>query len=110
MKLTACGVTFSAAMIRSPSFSRSASSTTITILPFCKSAITDSMVLKRAFMCEPVGRWAVDQYSVEQYLVSRKVSLGDAKKVCRGSQETADLLTYRLPNTAYWPPSSHQLP
>ena len=33
MKLIACGVAFSAAMMRSPSFSRSASSVTITILP-----------------------------------------------------------------------------
>src|SRR5882724_4284920 len=45
MKLTDSGVTNCAAMIRSPSFSRSASSTTMTILPRCRSEITDSMEL-----------------------------------------------------------------
>src|ERR687885_309989 len=38
MKLTASGVTFSAAMTRSPSFSRSASSTTTTMPPLAMTA------------------------------------------------------------------------
>src|SRR5882724_11372767 len=45
MKLTDSGVTNCAAMIKSPSFSRSASSTTMTILPRCRSEMTDSMEL-----------------------------------------------------------------
>src|SRR5690606_619333 len=43
MKLTASGVTFSAAMIRSPSFSRSSSSTTTTNLPARMSSMASSM-------------------------------------------------------------------
>src|SRR6185295_1536148 len=50
MKLIASGEACSAAMIRSPSFSRSASSTTITILPFCKSAITESIEFNHFFI------------------------------------------------------------
>ena len=44
MKLTASGVIFSAAIIKSPSFSRSSSSTTITNLPSRKSSRADSIV------------------------------------------------------------------
>ena len=44
MKLMAFGVAFSAAMTRSPSFSRSASSVTITILPAAISRTTSSIV------------------------------------------------------------------
>ncbi len=44
MKLIAFGVAFSAAMTRSPSFSRSASSVTITILPAAMSRTTSSIV------------------------------------------------------------------
>src|SRR5439155_10660668 len=43
MKLIASGVACSAAMIRSPSFSRSASSTTMTSLPLRRSSITASI-------------------------------------------------------------------
>ena len=43
MKFTAAGVTCCAAITRSPSFSRSASSTTMTIFPRRRSAMTDSM-------------------------------------------------------------------
>ena len=43
MKLMASGVTASAAITKSPSFSRSASSTTITILPSAMSAIASSI-------------------------------------------------------------------
>ena len=43
MKLTASGVTFSAAMTRSPSFSRSASSVTITMRPLAMSLRTSSI-------------------------------------------------------------------
>jgi len=45
MKLTASGVTNSAAMQRSPSFSRSSSSTRMTILPFLMSSIASGIVL-----------------------------------------------------------------
>ena len=44
MKLTFSGVIFSAAMMKSPSFSRSSSSTTIRNLPSRKSSIASSMV------------------------------------------------------------------
>ena len=44
MKFMASGVTASAAMVRSPSFSRSSSSTRITILPFLISSIACSIV------------------------------------------------------------------
>ena len=44
MKLTASGVAFSAAMTRSPSFSRSASSVTMTMRPFAMSLTTSSIV------------------------------------------------------------------
>ena len=44
IKLTFSGVIFSAAIIKSPSFSRSSSSTTITKLPALKSSIASSMV------------------------------------------------------------------
>src|SRR5438445_6381715 len=50
MKLTASAVACSAAMIKSPSFSRSASSTTITIWPFRKSSMTPSMVSNPVFI------------------------------------------------------------
>ena len=43
MKFIASGVTFSAAITTSPSFSRSSSSTMMTILPFLTSSITSSM-------------------------------------------------------------------
>ena len=42
MKLIAAGVTFSAAMARSPSFSRSSSSTMMTIFPALKSSMACS--------------------------------------------------------------------
>src|SRR6266480_2582940 len=44
MKLTMSGVAFSAAVTRSPSFSRSASSVTITIRPLATSLMTSSIV------------------------------------------------------------------
>ena len=44
MKLTISGVTFSAAMMKSPSFSRSSSSTTMTIFPWRKSSMASSIV------------------------------------------------------------------
>jgi hypothetical protein len=44
MKLIASGVTFSAAIVRSPSFSRSSSSTTTTIFPARKSSIACGML------------------------------------------------------------------
>ncbi len=46
MKLTASGVTFSAAMQRSPSFSRSSSSTRMTILPCRMSSRASGMVAR----------------------------------------------------------------
>ena len=52
MKFTAAGVTCWPAMTRSPSFSRSASSTTMTILPLRRSVMTDSMESKRVFIAE----------------------------------------------------------
>ena len=45
IKLTAFAVAFSPAIMRSPSFSRSASSTTTTILPLAMSLSTDSIEL-----------------------------------------------------------------
>ena len=53
MKLTASGVTFDAAMTRSPSFSRSASSVTMTSLPARISRSTDSMESKDALLTDP---------------------------------------------------------
>src|SRR4051794_41212550 len=44
MKLMTSGVTFSAAMVRSPSFSRSSSSTTTTIRPFRMSSMASGML------------------------------------------------------------------
>ena len=55
MKFTAAGVTNCAAMTRSPSFSRSASSTTMTIFPRLRSAMTDSMESK-VFFIQPGQR------------------------------------------------------
>ena len=49
MKLTASGVTNCAAIVRSPSFSRSSSSTTTTNLPARISSIASSMVEKTEF-------------------------------------------------------------
>ena len=46
MKLTASGVIFSAAIVRSPSFSRSSSSTTIIILPARIASTACSMLAK----------------------------------------------------------------
>src|SRR5690606_14083830 len=51
MKLTASGVTNSAAITRSPSFSRSSSSIRITILPARRSSISSRTLL--SFMCSP---------------------------------------------------------
>jgi len=48
MKLIASGVTNWAAIVRSPSFSRSSSSTTTTILPWRMSSIASSMVANGA--------------------------------------------------------------
>src|SRR5215470_942769 len=45
MKLIASGVTFSAAIVRSPSFSRSSSSTTTTMRPARMSSIASGTVL-----------------------------------------------------------------
>ena len=45
MKFTISGVIFSAATMKSPSFSRSSSSTTMTIFPFRKSSMTSSTLL-----------------------------------------------------------------
>src|SRR5438105_2346695 len=52
MKLIASGVTFSAAIVRSPSFSRSASSTTMTMRPARISSI--------AFSIDANGAWPAD--------------------------------------------------
>jgi hypothetical protein len=46
MKLIAAGVTFSAAITKSPSFSRSSSSTTMSMRPARISAMASSMVAK----------------------------------------------------------------
>src|SRR5262245_47399380 len=48
MKLIMAGVTLSAAQTRSPSFSRSSSSTRITILPFRRSSMISGTVLSMA--------------------------------------------------------------
>ena len=48
MKPIVWGVAFSAAMMRSPSFSRSSSSTTMTSLPRRRSASTEGMSSKGA--------------------------------------------------------------
>ena len=58
MKFIAAGVAFSAAMIRSPSFSRSASSVTITILP---AAISPHDVVNRV---ELKGFWRFDDHPI----------------------------------------------
>src|SRR5919112_6520097 len=59
MKLIASGVTCSAAMARSPSFSRSSSSRTRTILPWRKSSIASSTLQKDADGFNPLvsGGW-----------------------------------------------------
>src|ERR671932_2506330 len=49
MKLMSSSVTSSAAIVRSPSFSRSSSSQTMTILPFFISSMTSSMGLNGTF-------------------------------------------------------------
>src|SRR5215207_10056484 len=49
MKFMSSSVTSSAAIVRSPSFSRSSSSQTMTILPFLTSSITSSMGLNSTF-------------------------------------------------------------
>src|SRR3712207_4520438 len=49
MKLMSSGVTSSAAMVRSPSFSRSSSSQTMTILPACMSSTISSIGLNGIF-------------------------------------------------------------
>src|SRR5881296_4194508 len=61
MKLIASGVTFSAAIMRSPSFSRSSSSTMTIMRPSCISAIASSIVanciwLQQAFyiLCQDI--------------------------------------------------------
>ena len=50
MKLTAAGVTASAAIVRSPSFSRSSSSTRITILPLRISSISSAVAGQRSLL------------------------------------------------------------
>src|ERR1700754_376170 len=51
MKATSSGVAFSAAKIRSPSFSRSSSSTTTTALPAARSVIARSILSKSLTGC-----------------------------------------------------------
>src|SRR4029453_16381510 len=56
MKLIASGVTFSAAIVRSPSFSRSSSSTTTTIFPTRMSSTASGMLLKGDTLSGPPRR------------------------------------------------------
>src|SRR3954452_18440097 len=67
MKLTDSGVTFSAAMQRSPSFSRSSSSTMITTSPRRYSSAASSMVAKGMGDCKGVGcrEWGVGAAGVQ---------------------------------------------
>src|SRR3712207_2559218 len=68
MKLMSSGVTSSAAMVRSPSFSRSSSSQTMTILPALISSTTSSMGLNGIFDA-PLGLWHLaDQTRLQQPL------------------------------------------
>ncbi|SKZ84001.1 Uncharacterised protein [Mycobacteroides abscessus subsp. abscessus] len=55
MNATSSGVAFSAAKIRSPSFSRSSSSTTTTALPAAMSAMARSTVSSSTAVCVPVS-------------------------------------------------------
>src|SRR5438132_9637209 len=55
MKLTASGVANCAAIVRSPSFSRSAASTTTTNLPSRMSSLASSMVAKALRSCTFIG-------------------------------------------------------
>src|SRR5262249_28502528 len=57
MKLIASGVTFSAAIVRSPSFSRSSSSTTMTVFP-ARMASSASSMLETGDLCLP-GAFAI---------------------------------------------------
>jgi hypothetical protein len=56
MKLTACGVANCAAIVRSPSFSRSAASTTTTIFPWRMSS-TASSTVANAVSVTLIGSW-----------------------------------------------------
>src|SRR5574341_1565807 len=56
MKLMASAVTFSAAMVRSPSFSRSSSSTTMTMRPARMSSMASSMVPNSVFRAAVFAR------------------------------------------------------
>src|SRR3989304_4003294 len=67
MKLTMSGVTFSAAMVRSPSFSRSSSSTTTTMRPWRMSSTASSIVAN--WLCssamEPASNYSAIQLGQE---------------------------------------------
>src|SRR5690606_33371472 len=61
MKLTISGVTFSAAQMKSPSFSRSSASITITTLPALTAATTASIDEYSATITSPLGFLACQQ-------------------------------------------------
>src|SRR5919199_853702 len=68
MKLMSSAVTSSAAMVRSPSFSRSSSSHTMTILPCLMSSTISSMGLNGIFSTPLEGRNSLCQARLEQPL------------------------------------------
>src|SRR4029450_2235667 len=87
MKLIASGVIFSAAMVRSPSFSRSSSSTTMIIRPWRNAATASSMDANGDFgrrgcaisapgQLERTGDVLADDVALEIDYISR---LGDAE-------------------------------
>ena len=84
MKLTASGVTFSAANTRSPSFSRCSSSTTMTIRPWRISSIACSTRLISIFLLRPA-------YRRRQSITSK------GQKASRGSHQG--------PSTPSWSPA-----
>ena len=70
MKFTISGVIFSAATMKSPSFSRSSSSTTITGLPLRKSSITSSTLFRIVFFAI-----SFEFYRVHRFFDSRGQSV-----------------------------------
>ena len=106
MKLMASGVTFSAAIVRSPSFSRSSSSTTMIIRPARMASMASSMVAN-GMSCAIVlrGFWRPARRTVSQQALARtcrarrtsrftgrrpRPPAGSCARVCTGSIATAN--------------------
>src|SRR5207253_1424160 len=75
MKLMTSGVTFSAAMVRSPSFSRSSSSTTMIIRPSRRASTAASIGANGERVLRVICSLVFDQFHRAQHVLAEQVAL-----------------------------------